>query len=232
MSEHDPILELIPIYALGAATEAEASEIASHVEHCPQCEHELALNLTTASNLGGTGTPPAAVWDRIERQITARPKVVQLFEYRSPKAIRYLLSVAAAAALVFAGAVFSSVLRGDLVGDGAVLAAAEEAAGREGSRTADFEVDGSVVAHIVLTPDGEGFVIPTDELASLDDSRAYQLWVINTDEAVISAGVLGNAPRPSTFTFTGDIAGLALTREVAGGVVSSEGDVVSVVTDI
>ena len=43
------------------------------------------------------------------------------------------------------------------------------------------------------------------------------------------AGVLGNEPVPSRFTWTDDVAGFALTREVAGGVVSSEGDVVSVV---
>lgn len=46
---------------------------------------------------------------------------------------------------------------------------------------------------------------------------------------MISAGVLGNDPRPERFTGTGEVAGFALTRERAGGVVSSEGDVVSVI---
>jgi hypothetical protein len=55
--------------------------------------------------------------------------------------------------------------------------------------------------------------------------------VINDIEDVISAGVLGNEPAPATFTWTGDTTGFALTREVAGGVVSSAGDVVSVITD-
>jgi hypothetical protein len=48
---------------------------------------------------------------------------------------------------------------------------------------------------------------------------------------VISAGVLGNNPEPATFTWTGDVSGFALTREVAGGVISSAGDVVSVIED-
>lgn len=234
MSEHDRIVELIPIYALGAATEPEADEVVRHLQHCPVCEQELATHLSTVADLEGPGTPPADLWDRIERRISksSRSNVVVLSERRSRKAITYLISVAAAAALVFSGAVLSTLMRGDVVGDGAVLAAAEAAAAEEGARSADFEVDGLVVAQIVLTQEGEGFVIPTEELAALDESRAYQLWVINTDDAVISAGVLGSSPGPSVFTWTGDIAGLALTREIAGGVVSSEGDVVSVVTDI
>jgi hypothetical protein len=43
--------------------------------------------------------------------------------------------------------------------------------------------------------------------------------------------VLGNRPGPSTFTWTGEVTGFALTREIAGGVVSSAGDVVAVITD-
>lgn len=37
---------------------------------------------------------------------------------------------------------------------------------------------------------------------------------------------------PATFTWTGEVTGFAPTREVAGGVVSSEGDVVSVIADL
>jgi hypothetical protein len=56
--------------------------------------------------------------------------------------------------------------------------------------------------------------------------------VINDTDDVISAGVLGPEPAPSTFRWSGPIAGFALTREVAEGVVSSAGDVVSVIADL
>jgi hypothetical protein len=51
---------------------------------------------------------------------------------------------------------------------------------------------------------------------------------VTPDEQVISAGVLGSDPAPSRFTWSGDVAGFALSREVAGGVESTAGDVVSV----
>ena len=52
--------------------------------------------------------------------------------------------------------------------------------------------------------------------------------MITPAELAISAGVLGNEPGAARFSWAGDVAGFALTREVSGGVVSSEGDSVSV----
>ena len=111
-----------------------------------------------------------------------------------------------------------------------MIAAAEQAASSPGAYVGDFVVDGSSVAQVVLTDDGHGFVVPTEDLEPLMPQRTYQLWVITADEQVISGGVLGNEPRASTFTWTGEVSGFALTREVAGGVVISEGDVVAVAT--
>jgi anti-sigma-K factor RskA len=109
---------------------------------------------------------------------------------------------------------------------------AERAAEEPGSLVSDFIVDGTAVAQVVLTEDGRGFVVPLDDLPALDEERTYQLWVINDEADVISAGVLGRDPAPATFTWTGPVAGFALTREVAGGVISSAGDVVSVISDL
>ncbi len=233
MTEHEQLRELIPIYALGALTPDEARGVEAHLDSCPECFDELSVHLTTAAALDGRQEPPSAIWERVSLQI-AEPRelqVVDLAERRSRKFTTGLLSVAAAIALVFAGAVFSRVVEDDGIGEDDVVAAASEAAGRPGSVVTDFLVDDKSVARLVLTTEGQGFVIPTDELESLGDARTYQLWVINAEEAVISAGVLGSSPGPSVFTWSGEVTGLALTREVAGGVVSSEGDVVSVTTD-
>lgn len=80
----------------------------------------------------------------------------------------------------------------------------------------------------------DGFDSRHDEEAqvvTLDPTRD-QLWVTNDGGVVISAGVLAHRPKPATFTWTGSVSGFALTREVAGGVTASEGDVVSVITDV
>lgn len=232
MSEHDRVVELLAIYSLGATTDPESQLVARHLGSCRGCREELATHLTTVAALGGDPPPPTEVWRRIERQIhdpRERSEVSDLSERRSRKSFAYAVSIAAATMLVVASAVISRSLQSDSLSDPLIVTAANAAAEQAGATVFDFEVDGSIIAHAVLAPDGHGFIIPTDDLEPLDDSRAYQLWVINTDDAVISAGVLGNAPGPSIFTWSGDVSGLALTREVAGGVVSSAGDVVSVV---
>ncbi len=77
-------------------------------------------------------------------------------------------------------------------------------------------------ATIVLQADGVGYLI-SDGLPALSPDRTYQLWAI-VGTTVVSAGVLGPDPGVSPFQVTGEIAGLAITEEVAGGVVASEND--------
>ena len=235
MTDHRRIEELLPIYVLGAVTPRETAAVQSHLDRCNRCSDELGTLLEAASALEGDRTPPAGVWERIAEEIDdgrAIATVTDLTERRIGRGLSLLAGVAAAAALVFVGFFLARLTDVDPLGEQAVLAAAENAARQEGAIVAEFLADETPIAELVLTADGKGFVIPNENLPSLDASRTYQLWVINTDEAVISAGVLGSDPAPAPFTWTGDVAGLALTREVSGGVVSSEGDVVSVVTDL
>jgi anti-sigma-K factor RskA len=78
----------------------------------------------------------------------------------------------------------------------------------------------AVSVDVVYRPDGTGYLIG-DSLPALDADRTYQLWAIVGDR-VISAGVFGADPGIAPFQVVGEVAGLALTDEVAGGVVSSE----------
>jgi hypothetical protein len=113
----------------------------------------------------------------------------------------------------------------------AILAAAEVAVSQPGSYIGEFIVDEMSVARVILTASGQGFFVPDDRLPPLELSKTYQLWVVTSDEAVISGGVLGNDPRPSAFTWDGPVSGFALTREVAGGVPVSAGDVVGLASE-
>ena len=120
---------------------------------------------------------------------------------------KWVAGVAAALALIF-GALLAveNLDASQLTGD-SIIAAAEQFANDPGSIVGDFLVDEVSVAQVVLSADGQGFVIPTADLEPLDDARTYQLWVINDAEEVISAGVLGKNPEPATFTWTGDVTG-------------------------
>jgi hypothetical protein len=235
MMSHDQIFELLPLHALDALEGDEMAEVERHVASCDVCSAELALNRSVTSTFIADSPPPLGGWGRIAGEIEATGETEEVIsldagrERRRPAAF-WLASMAAALALVFAGlALVQRQTINDLSGPDGVIAAAEAAAGEPGAIVADFETEGGAVAEVVLTGDGDGFILPTDTLDALGPDRTYQLWVITPDEQVISAGVLGSDPGPARFTWTGEVAGFALTREPAGGVVSSEGDVVSVI---
>ncbi len=232
---HDQLFELVPLYAIDALEGEEREEFEAHLATCAECAAELAVQRSTVSAMVPDGPAPAGVWDRIAAEIGAPAdpagEVADLDDRRSRSGRRFawLAGVAAVVVLVLGSiAVFQALQVDELTGPEAVIAAAEAAADEPGSIVAELESPDGVVAQVVLTSDGEGFLIPAN-MESLGDDRTYQLWVITPEEAAISAGVLGNEPVPARFTWSGDVAGFALTREVAGGVESSAGDVVSVV---
>ncbi len=227
------MVELVPLYALDALEGDELHEFEAHLGSCPECSAELDLQRSAVAATVPDEPAPAQVWDRIASEIeTAPADVVSLETQRDASRRRrygWLAVAAAIAALVFgAVAIFEALQVNELQGPEGVIAAAEAAAQEPGAIVADLASPDGVVAQVVLSPDGEGFLLP-DNMAALGADRTYQLWVLTPDEEAISAGVLGNNPEPVRFTWSGDVAGFALTREVAGGVESSAGDVVSVV---
>ena len=232
--EHDQMIDLVPLYALDALERAEMREFEVHLETCEECVAELAVHRSVTAALIADQPAPGQMWDRIAAAVSdsdPSPKVSQLSDRRAARdrPLRWLASVAALAALILGVlAVFQAAELNEMTGPEGVLAAAETAAGEPGAIVASLDSPTGPVARVVLTPDGEGFLVPAN-LESLPPDRTYQLWVITPDEVAISAGVLGNEPGPVRFTWNGDVAGFALTREVAGGVASSAGDVVSAV---
>jgi len=88
---------------------------------------------------------------------------------------------------------------------------------------------GTTVADVVVTTDGEGF-IDGSALPTLAENRTYQLWAIVGDR-VVSVGLMGNRPEFTAFRVEGQLAGLAVSEEVLGGVVISKQDPVGVWLD-
>lgn len=239
MSDH-AMGELTALYALDALERGEGVAFESHLADCDSCRREVADYQEAATRLVADEPASDVIWSNIRAAIseraeqpTVQPHVVPLERRTDSATIRWkwVSALAAAAAVVFGGILATQLLVGPSVED-QIVSAADAISGETDSLVGEFLVDQVSIARVVLGADGKGYVIPTDELEALDTSRTYQLWVINDTEDVISAGILGAAPTPSTFTWTGDVAGFALTREVAGGVVSSAGDVVSVITDV
>ena len=222
--------DLVGAYAVDAVDDAERHAYEAHLAGCDQCQAELARLQQSVTALAESASvaPPPELKDRVMAEIRPEPaSVVPLESRRRARPGWAALAVAAVVALVLGVVAVVQTARNDLSGPGGIAAAAEAAATEPGSIVADFETEEGVVGQVVLTADGQGFVIPSD-LTPLEEDRTYQLWVLTPDEVAISAGVLGNDPAPSRFTWSGEVAGFALSREVAGGVASPSDDVVSV----
>ncbi len=237
---HEELNALVATYSVDALQGEELIAVETHLEGCATCRDELDSFRQALAQLVPDSPAPSKVWERIVAEIDATdanpastdlPAPIDLAAERGGRRSGWLTTMAAVAALVFATlAIVQQATISNLTGDSAVALAAERAAAEPGAFVENFEVEGVAVARVILTTDGRGFVVPTDDLPALPTERAYQLWVINDENLVISAGVLGHDPTAATFTWTGTVSGFALTREIAGGVIASEGDVVSVIT--
>ncbi len=232
MISHETIHEYIDLYALDALEGEELAEFERLVQGREDYAEKIQVAREALAALVPDQDPPTHLWSSIESALDQEEEgvVVELAPRRKREwsVVQVLGSVAAAVVLVVSGVLLGSATSGS---DRDIVAAAAEAA-EAGATQVAFDVEGTTVAEVVLGEDGVGFVLPTDDLPALEASRTYQLWVINPAGDVISAGVLGNDPSASVFAWAGDVTGFALTREVAGGVVSSAGDVVAAVTDI
>lgn len=226
---HDEIFELLPAYALDAVEGDETVAIELHLRDCPRCRAEVADHREVTGALAGGHEPaPITVWDTIVHELESAPpmRLAPVKPIAIPRWRRSLrVGVAAAAIAVVGMRVVQQEQRFDTMQaaleDRTVLAAALAAHANPNARQAELRsADGVVLAHAVLAPDGTGYLW-SDGLPRTDPDRAYQLWAVVGSER-ISAGVLGPSPEISSFRMAGEVIALAITEEVAGGVVASE----------
>ena len=82
--------------------------------------------------------------------------------------------------------------------------------------------DGFRNVDAVVLPDGIGYLV-TSNLPALAKERTYQLWAVDGTTR-ISIGVIGAEPHVVPFKMDPKVSTLAITDEVAGGVVSTSRD--------
>ena len=229
---HDEIREVLAAFALDAVDGDEAEAIELHLRDCPRCRAEVVAHREVAGALA-TGHEPAPIgtWDSIVDELESSPSmrlaaVAPISVSRWRRSLRVgVAAIAAASLALFGVGVAQQEQRFDAMQaafeDRTVLAAALAAHGNSDARQAELRsANGLVLARAVLVPDGTGY-LSSDGLPRTAADRTYQLWAIVGTER-ISAGVLGPSPSVAPFRFAGDVVGLAITEEVAGGVVASE----------
>lgn len=232
-AEHEAIQEILAAYALDAVDGDEAEMVELHLRDCPRCRAEVAEHREAASMLAtGHGPAPVHVWDNIVATLDEVPpaeaaRILPMSPQGGwPRSAR--IAVLSAAALFAALVGLRVVEQGNeldrmqaALRDRTVLAAATAAqADPDARRTELRSATGVVLAHAVLGPDGTGYVW-SEGLPRLSADRTYQLWAVVGTER-ISAGVLGAEPDLAPFRIAGDVLGLAITEEIAGGVVASQ----------
>ncbi|MDQ3757677.1 MAG: anti-sigma factor [Actinomycetota bacterium] len=238
---HHDMDDLLAAYALDAVDGDEADAVDVHLRECGRCRAIVADFRATAAHLATGAEPaPVGVWDAIVAEIdTGEPRELDLGAILPMRPRKRLIrgmaiGAAAAAVVVIVGLVAQVVSQGQrleemqaALEDRTILSAALAAEGHPDARRTELRsADGSIFAHAVVTPDGTGF-LRAAPLPPLAAGRTYQLWAVVGTER-ISAGLLGPDPDVVPFQVAGDVLGLAVTEEPAGGVVVTQNQPVAV----
>jgi anti-sigma factor RsiW len=222
----DDFDDLLAAHALDALDDADRQRVEARLADDPAARErytELEQTVLAAAHELG---PPDHVWDRLAGAVfPGEPRVPHprlLVRRGSPRrrvGQRVLAGLAAAACV--AALVTGLVLATSSGSSPTSLSrAARSAASAPGARLAALRSPtGTVAAMAVVLPNGSGYL--SSSLPPLGAGRTYQLWATNGRSAV-SLGVLGPDPGVAAFTLVGSGQGLAVTNEVAGGVVVSQ----------
>ncbi len=238
------MLQLVALYAIDALEGDERLIVERALRHDVELRSELDAYHGVAAALAeavetAPSTPSPVVWERIAAEVDGTraedvPRLASVSDIRKHRRWTWIAITVSAAAVVVSVALGARVL--DLqegMGETSIEDLATAAIAAPGSRIVTLEAaegfEGSQ-ATIVLQEDGTGFLL-TDTLESIAPDRTYQLWAVVRDgeeTRVISAGVLGPDPGVSQFSAAGAVEAFAITEEVSGGVVVSEGATVVV----
>ncbi|MGI8983305.1 MAG: anti-sigma factor domain-containing protein [Acidimicrobiales bacterium] len=241
---HAEVVDLLGAYALDALEPAELQVVDRHVQGCRTCLAEVAEHREVAGLLTpGWGKPPPGLWDKIAAALEESPPPLDLAPVIAMKpassrvlggadrarrglaiGIAAMVGIAAVAMVGFLGIQVgddrSRVDRNTVSASAELERSANAALADPSAQKVDLvSTDGSRLVQAVVLRDGTGYLVNPD-LPTLSVDRTYQLWAV-VGAAKISVGVLGNEPKIVPFKMNGNVSALAITEEVAGGVVAS-----------
>jgi anti-sigma factor RsiW len=232
--------DLLAAYALDAVDDDERDAVEHYLADHPDAAAEVQAFRHAAAMLAYTGGPvPEGVWDALAPSLEARRAreqraegVVPLMSRRAqpepmpgspPRRgthrVRWLAAAAVAAVLAVGATVGIVVAQsggGGSSGRQTLAEAARAARDKPGARQVTLtDPAGRPLAEAVLLRDGTGYL--TSNLPALGAGRTYQLWAL-ADPKPVSLGVMGRDPHVVGFKVKGPASALAVTNEVAGGV--------------
>jgi anti-sigma-K factor RskA len=221
MSAHEDIQELLGAFALDALDPPERAQVEEHLKHCAECRREVEEHRDVAAMFfEETVEPRPDVWQHIVERLD-QPAPTLARERRSIS-LRTVVSLAAAAVIVIAGLGIAVVAldqrtSGPSTSQAALQRAAQTALTAPGARRTTLRSsDGRLSIEVVILPTGRGYLVGNN-LPALPNGQTYQLWA-ETNNQLISFGLLGQTPGVSSFQVEPPVVALAVTDERAGGV--------------
>jgi hypothetical protein len=231
--DHDQLEELLGAYALDAVDADLRRLLDRHLDTCLPCRAEVSRHHAAVALIVPDGEAPTDVWEGIVAALEETPPPLQLAPVvslasrraRTTRLLGAVTAVAAVAIAVLGMRVVSQDHRLNQVQTAMahddMQRAALAALANPTATTVELRAPaGPAAARIALLPDGRGYLL-ADGLASLADSRTYQLWAL-IDGQRISAGTLGTHPKAAAFHVSGHVGGFAVTDEQAPGAVASK----------
>jgi anti-sigma-K factor RskA len=223
-------LDDLAVYAVDALEPNERATVEAHLAGCASCRAELAEHLDTLARLTEAFAPPAGGLEQLLAGLDAprhmaRPTAITAVPSARERRRRWMrvAGVAAAAAAVAAvvGLALSSL--GDEDTD-TLSDLADEALDQPDADVATLATpEGANVARVVVTDEGTGYLF-ADDLPTLAEGQTYQLWQLD-GPAPVSLGLVGDGTRPvSAVAVPAGTTTMAISAEVAGGVVSPTAD--------
>jgi anti-sigma-K factor RskA len=220
----------LAVYAVDALEPNERAAVEAHLAGCASCRAELAGHLDTLARLTEAFPPPAGGVEQLlvgldAPRHMARPTAITAAPSARERRRRWMrvAGVAAAAAAVAAvvGVALSSL--GDEDTD-TLSDLADEALDQPDADVATLATpEGANVARVVVTDEGTGYLF-ADDLPTLAEGQTYQLWQLD-GPAPVSLGLVGDGTQPvSAVAVPAGTTTMAISAEVAGGVVSPTAD--------
>lgn len=256
---HEELRTSIDAWALGALPEAEARKVEAHLQECPKCQADAQTAGAVAVGVAGSApdhAPSAAVRERLMSAVARPDPLPFVVRDRPSLAARTGWLVAAASLVLCAYLTWDGLrLRDQVASLSAQLAEAKALVAAADSRVALLQnaAERGTSAMAILTapdlaridlagqpdaPDARarafwsrerGMVFSASKLPPPPPGKTYQVWVVTTDPAPISAGLIEPDPQGHVdvvFATPPDIAqpkAVAVTLEPAGGMPAPTG---------
>lgn len=231
----DELRELLPAYILGATTAAEAQKVRELIPQCPEIDDEM----KSLANLSASLThqvepkqPPAGLRERLLEQATgerdassATPENVMRPRFRQ---IGWWVAASVAVLLVVSNVYWlnqTAQMQNEIeflrTRNDETIQLIVNSHQQQIILSSTAEDNNQVLATLLWDGDANLATVVSDQLAPLDESQTYQLWLIDSD-APVSGGLLPVDSQQTFFTTQLeqnllDFAAVAISIEPATG---------------